>query len=83
MKSVEVEWGKFLVLTLSMLCATALLVTGTISEAAGIGIITSCLGYVVGNGRLISKGQEPVPMLRAPSQHARRRTTDLPPPDAQ
>ena len=57
--------GKLAALTVGMIlgavCGTILLVTGAVSEAAGVGIITATLvyplGYLTGNGRLAVRKQ--------------------------
>lgn len=60
----QIEWGKLIVLSLAVAGAVLLLALGRISEGAGVGIITGALGYTFGNGRLMARGKEPVPMIR-------------------
>ena len=59
----QIEWGKLLVILTVVIGAVTCLITKVMHESAGVGIITACLGYTFGNGRLASRGKEPVPMI--------------------
>lgn len=59
----QIEWGKLLVLLTAIAGAVVCLIAEVMHESAGVGIITACLGYAFGNGRLASRGKEPVPMI--------------------
>lgn len=50
---------KFYIVVLSLVCITALLITGTIESDAGLGLIGLIVGYAVGNG-IAAKNHEPV-----------------------
>lgn len=63
--NIQVEWGKLLVLLCGIVGGVVLLVTGAVTESAGVGIIMAVLGYVTGNGRLASKGEQSVPAIGA------------------
>lgn len=60
----QIEWGKLLVLLAAIVGAIVCLATRTMSEAAGVGIITGCMGYAFGNGRLAAKGGTPEPLIK-------------------
>lgn len=49
--------AKMLVVLAAIASSTVLLSTGRIGEAAGVGIITACLGYVFGNGHGIAEAK--------------------------
>lgn len=67
------DYGKLIALCVGMflgaVCGTILLVTGAVSEAAGVGILTATLvypiGYMTGNGRLAVRKSAPSSVLVA------------------
>lgn len=60
----QIEWGKLAVLLTAIIGAVACMMTHTITEAAGVGIITGCLGYTFGNGRLAARGGTQAPLVQ-------------------
>lgn len=57
------DWGKLALLGLVILCGTVLLIAQAVTPEAGVALITTSLGYLAGNGRLIARGESPVPAL--------------------
>lgn len=68
----QFEWGKLGLCVILLLGGFGLMFTGDKTE--GIAIIGTVTGYIFGNGRLASKGQQSVPAIRV------RDSTDTPPP---
>jgi hypothetical protein len=67
----EFDFGKVLTVFGVLVAGVVLILTN--DHVAGVSLITAVMGYTMGNGRLIQKGQDPVPMVR-------RRSTPPPPP---
>lgn len=58
---IQVEWGKVVVAVSAIVGAITLILVG--ETTAGASLLTLIVGYTIGNGRLISRSQEPVHML--------------------
>jgi hypothetical protein len=76
-KNWEIEWGKLALILVLMLGGFGLVFIALIDEnlsddrfaitlALGSSIITGCMGYLFGNGRLAARGQSSVPTLAPP-----------------
>lgn len=73
----QIEWGKLALILVLMLGGFALVFIALLAQisddrfaitlALGSSIITGCMGYLFGNGRLASKGMVSVPTI-APLQ---------------
>lgn len=70
----QIEWGKLALILVLMLGGFGLVFVALLSHALsddrfaitlalGSSIITGCMGYLFGNGRLASKGQLSVPTI--------------------
>lgn len=76
------NWTKLVVAVCVILCCTALMITEHVTEAAGMGLIGTVVGYVLGNG-IAARRNEPVepilgPRLPPPAPH--RDAGEIPPP---
>lgn len=58
---IQVEWGKVIIAVTAILTGIVLIIVG--EHTAGVGMVTTIVGYTFGNGRLISTGKAPVPMI--------------------
>jgi len=54
---------KFYIVVLALVCITVLMVTGTISSEAGLGLLGLIVGYAVGNGIAAKEGDPVEPMI--------------------
>lgn len=54
-----VNWSKLAVSITTIICVTALLMTNHLTDAVGIPVITTVLGYMLGNG-VAARANEPV-----------------------
>lgn len=57
------NWTKLVVAVTTILSVTVLLATHSISEAAGVPLITLVLGYMLGNGVAARKGEAVEPII--------------------
>lgn len=62
------DYGKLILLTTAVVGAIVMMITHTVSETAGVGIIMAVVGYVTGNGRLATRGEQPSQLLTSQRQ---------------
>jgi hypothetical protein len=55
---------KALIILVALICITALMVTNSIDETAGAGLIGSIVGYAVGNGIAAKNGETVEPIVK-------------------
>lgn len=58
---IQVEWGKVLIALSTIIVGIVLILTG--DHTAGVAMVMTIVGYTFGNGRLITKGEDPVHMI--------------------
>jgi hypothetical protein len=73
----EIEYGKLLVLFSLVVGIIILMAVHAIDSGSGLPILTTALGYTVGNGRLASKGKSTVPMLGRRTLRLSDKTDDI------
>lgn len=55
--------SKALIALIGLVCITVLMVTDSISQDAGIGLISAIIGYAIGNGIAAKTGQPVDPII--------------------
>lgn len=55
--------SKALIALVALVCVTALLVTESVDQSAGTGLIGMIAGYAVGNGIAARRGDEVTPII--------------------
>lgn len=55
--------SKALIALVGLICITVLMVTDSISQDAGIGLISAVIGYAIGNGIAAKAGQPVEPII--------------------
>ena len=55
--------SKALIALVGLICITVLMVTDSISQDAGIGLISAVIGYAIGNGIAAKTGQPVEPII--------------------
>jgi hypothetical protein len=55
--------SKALIVLVGLICITILMVTDSISQDAGIGLISAIIGYGIGNGIAAKTGQPVEPII--------------------
>jgi len=55
--------SKALIALVALICVTALLVTKSVDQSAGTGLIGMIAGYAVGNGIAARRGEEVTPII--------------------
>jgi len=57
--------SKALIALVGLVCITVLMVTDSISQDAGIGLVSAIIGYAIGNGIAARQGQTVSPIVGA------------------
>ena len=55
--------SKALIALVGLICITILMVTDSISQDAGIGLVSAIIGYAIGNGIAAKSGQSVDPII--------------------
>jgi hypothetical protein len=55
--------SKALIALVGLICITILMVTDSISQDAGIGLVSAIIGYAIGNGIAAKQGQPVEPII--------------------
>ena len=55
--------SKALIALVGLVCITVLMVTDSISQDAGIGLVSAIIGYAIGNGIAAKTGQPVDPII--------------------
>ena len=55
--------SKALIALVGLICITVLMVTDSISQDAGIGLVSAIIGYAIGNGIAAKTGQPVEPII--------------------
>ena len=55
--------SKALIALVGLICITVLMVTDSISQDAGIGLLSAVIGYAIGNGIAAKTGQQVEPII--------------------
>jgi hypothetical protein len=55
--------SKALIALVGLICITILMVTDSISQDAGIGLVSAIIGYAIGNGIAAKQGQPVQPII--------------------
>ena len=55
--------SKALIALVGLICITILMVTDSISQDAGIGLVSAIIGYAIGNGIAAKSGQPVEPII--------------------
>jgi hypothetical protein len=55
--------SKALIALVGLVCITVLMVTDSISQDAGIGLVSAIIGYAIGNGIAAKQGQPVDPII--------------------
>jgi len=55
--------SKALIALVGLICITVLMVTDSISQDAGIGLLSAVIGYAIGNGIAARTGQPVQPII--------------------
>ena len=55
--------SKALIALVGLICITILMVTDSISQDAGIGLVSAIIGYAIGNGIAAKSGQPVQPII--------------------
>ena len=55
--------SKALIALVGLICITILMVTDSISQDAGIGLVSAIIGYAIGNGIAAKTGQSVDPII--------------------
>ena len=55
--------SKALIALVGLVCITVLMVTDSISQDAGIGLVSAIIGYAIGNGIAAKAGQPVDPII--------------------
>ena len=55
--------SKALIALIGLVCITVLMVTDSISQDAGVGLISAIIGYAIGNGIAAKTGQPVDPII--------------------
>lgn len=55
--------SKALIALVGLICITVLMVTDSISQDAGIGLLSAVIGYAIGNGIAAKSGQQVDPII--------------------
>lgn len=55
--------SKALIALVGLVCITVLMVTDSISQDAGIGLVSAIIGYAIGNGIAAKTGQPVEPII--------------------
>lgn len=55
--------SKALIALVGLICITVLMVTDSISQDAGIGLVSAIIGYAIGNGIAAKTGHQVDPIL--------------------
>ena len=55
--------SKALIALVGLICITVLMVTDSISQDAGIGLVSAIIGYAIGNGIAAKTGQSVDPII--------------------
>lgn len=55
--------SKALIVLVGLICLTVLMITDAISQDAGIGLLSACLGYAIGNGIAAKQGVPVDPII--------------------
>ena len=55
--------SKALIALVGLICITVLMITDSISQDAGIGLISAVIGYAIGNGIAAKAGQPVEPII--------------------
>ena len=55
--------SKALIALVGLICITVLMVTDSISQDAGIGLLSAVIGYAIGNGIAAKTGQQVDPII--------------------
>lgn len=73
---IRTDWTK-LVVALAVIAGTILLLAlDRIEDAAGLGLIGTVVGYILGNGKSVATGDRPGTMLTRVDLHERRDDRD-------
>ena len=55
--------SKALIALVGLICITVLMVTDSISQDAGIGLVSAIIGYAIGNGIAAKQGEPVEPII--------------------
>lgn len=55
--------SKALIALVGLICVTVLMITDSISQDAGIGLVSAVIGYGIGNGIAAKQGQPVDPII--------------------
>lgn len=55
--------SKALIALVGLICVTVLMITDSISQDAGIGLVSAVIGYGIGNGIAAKQGQPVEPII--------------------
>lgn len=68
-----VNWAKLIVAVTTIVCVTVLMAMHALTDAVGIPVVTTVLGYMLGNGVAAVRGEAVTPVvyrLPPPQPHA-------------